>query len=168
MSTGGLDPNGIYQYGEDDSPSPFSSFMNLLASSVSSVIGTLKSSVSTLTTAVSTLQQKSARTVGTFGYASGMSNLSGATSKLSIKDDEVHWHAAIACTSTINAGFTIGTLPAGYRPLDQVVTTGQLVASGSPGTVSVLIAANGVVTTGGAITQTGSKELKFDVHFLNS
>jgi hypothetical protein len=58
MATGANDKNGIYQYGEDDPVSPFSTLLNKLASSVSSVVGAIRNDISTLQTTATSLSQR--------------------------------------------------------------------------------------------------------------
>lgn len=55
MATGSNDSNGIYQYGEDDSASPFSTLLNKLASTVSSAIGSIRSDISTVQQSIQSL-----------------------------------------------------------------------------------------------------------------
>lgn len=58
MATGANDSNGIYQYGEDDSVSPFSTLLNKLAGSVSSAVGAIRSDIGTLQQSVTALTNR--------------------------------------------------------------------------------------------------------------
>lgn len=60
MATGALDANGVWQYGEDDPLSPFSTFMNLGEASVSAKIAAMLGAVGTVVAAKSTSDQTGA------------------------------------------------------------------------------------------------------------
>lgn len=100
------------------------------------------------------------RVDGSFGFASGMSNM-GKT-RLSRVGDLVKFHAEIQCTSNFNTGFAIGTLPPGFRPPGEVATTGFLVSGPNPGICWVIIAANGSVRTGSYTTTTSSSQIRIE------
>lgn len=81
MAVGGNDANGVYIYGEDDNPSPFSTFLNKLGNSVSAVITAIKSRLATVETKLAgTLAQTYAPTLTGFTLGSGGSAVGSYTS----------------------------------------------------------------------------------------
>lgn len=60
MATGALDSNGVWQYGEDDSISPWSPYMNLGQGSVSTALAAVKNAVGAVVKVSDTTVQTSA------------------------------------------------------------------------------------------------------------
>ncbi|MCS5487367.1 hypothetical protein NY588_09530 [Curtobacterium flaccumfaciens pv. beticola] len=108
------------------------------------------------------------RLMGTFTPASGMTSQSDVN--VSSIGDLVVAHLHVVCSSTINTGFQIGTVGAGFRPFAQEVEVGHLVDGGNPGLIQVLINPNGTVSTFGFLSQNSpaSKELRVTLKYIRA
>jgi len=103
MAAGSNDANGVYLYGEDDTIGLFSTFLNKLGTSVSSVVTTLKSRISAAETKLAGSNATSYTPtltnvfLGTGGTATGQYTVLGST---------------VTCFVTITFG-TGGSVPGG-------------------------------------------------------
>lgn len=83
MAAGALDSQGVWQYGEDDAVSPFSTFMNLLAASASSALAS----------------KAGGMLAG--GYAQITATVGAATTTITTTPVDI---AGLACTVSVPAG----------------------------------------------------------------
>lgn len=111
------------------------------------------------------LKAVTSRKSGTFGFASGMSTIAGSTNTISIRGDVVTWHASIQCSSNINSGFNVGTVPTGFRPSDQVAIAANLVSGTPKGACTVFVNPDGSVTTG-YVSTTASNQIRFEASWV--
>jgi hypothetical protein len=149
MASGALDANGIYQYGEDDTVAPVSSFLNLLASSTSTQLTADRSRLTGLETEITPLLADSGWvTVGATGapaYGSGWSGYSGGGYSAAAfrKIGGTVQLNGVAAKSSWSSGDALFTLPAGYRPSRQTV----LIMPYAGGITSMIINTAGAVQT---------------------
>lgn len=127
MATGANDQNGIYQYGEDDPVSPFSTLLNKLAGSVSQVVQALRGDVSTLQTTATSL---SGRMNVKGGYRAASTDGSGRTT---IAHGLGKTPTSVSVTDA-TTGSTIGRAVPVVWAVDATNLTVQYMSIATPGT----------------------------------
>lgn len=162
MAVGGFDANGIYKYGEDDNRALFSDLLNLLGSSVSSVITALTDRISPLETKTGHLSDSGFLKVGAVGnpaFGTGWTGVatSGWDGLAYRRRDAVLYINGAINKASWAAGDTIFTLPNAYRPGRQT----RMFAYGSAmhivdvfvdGTVKMTTAGSGSLVLNGVVS----------------